>query len=157
MVSAKAQELLTRVTKFYASNRWQTIDAANEWLSLIPLLNKLGLQDAIEAFEWIMVCVLMSQTDSHYAGKKSQETPLDECMHKLKKMISVGFWAKIIEIELSTKSEVEARLKVTEFVATLPQFSRSAIKKSMIDADEFPLANYASACLQEPAPNIFAN
>lgn len=155
MNDKKVQALLDRVGKFYTSNNWRIDDGLLQWQFIKQAIQELELEEIIEAYEAIKRLSLTSSTSNIYGGKREYPDPLKECLRKLQHLLAVGFWAKVIEIDLSSNDEINARMKVTEFVVTLPQFSRSAIKESMIDANEFPIAHFASACLQQPAPDMF--
>lgn len=153
-MSDKTKALLDLIKTFYAGNSWD-VEGLMQWQLIKCAIQDLELEEIVETFEAIMVLSLTSTTSNIYKGKTTYPDPINECLLKLQHMLAVGFWAKIIEIDLSSENDTNAKLKVTEFVGTLPQFSRSAIKNSLIDANEFPIAHFASACLQQPAPNLF--
>lgn len=153
-MSDKTKALLDHIQTFNSKNCWD-IEGLTQWQLIKHEIQQLELEEIVEVFEASMWLSITSATTNIYEGKKEYPDPLNECLQKLQKFLAVGFWAKIIEIEFSSSDEIKARLKVTEFVGTLPQFSRSAIKNSHIDAIEFPIAHFASACLQQPAPNMF--
>lgn len=145
----KVQALLDLVKTFNAGNSWD-VEGLMQWQFIKKAIQDLELAEVIKVFEAIVI--LASNEDQE---EKEYPDPLNECLMKLRKLLAIGFWAKVIEIELSEDNQIMAKLKVTEFVGTLPQFSRSAIKDSLINTNEFTIAHFASACLKQPAPDMF--
>lgn len=160
-MSDKTMALLDRVKTFHASNNWRMDDGLLQWQLIKQDIQGLELKEIIEVFEAVMWLSLTSTTSKIYEGKREYPDLLNQCLLKLQHFLAVAFWVKIVIIEVTADDYAKSRMQVTELVGTIPQFSRSAIKtvsnvkNSLINAEDFPIAHFASACLQQPAPDMF--